>query len=252
MMENKVAAPAGTQAALRAIRVLKAFTTERPELTLTEMCGAVALTKTTTHRLLNALMSEGLVERDNRSSRYRLGTGVLALAASMISGRTLISAVHPVLETLAHETGETASLEILADGAVLILDEVSGNQLLTSSKNIGTRWPLHATSTGKVFLACSRDWKQMLKSPLQPLTPHTITDLSGFSEVVESVKATGYATASNELENGYSAVAAPIRGTGGAVCGALSIGGPASRLDQKRLDGLGVRLKEAAAALVLA
>ena len=93
MIEAKVKAPAGTQAALRAIRVLKAFSTERPELTLTEMCGAVGLTKTTTHRLLNALMSEGLVERDSRSGRYRLGIGILALATSMISGRTLISAV---------------------------------------------------------------------------------------------------------------------------------------------------------------
>ena len=55
------APPQGAQAALRAIRLLKLFTAEAPELALAEMSVLSGLNKTTTHRLLQALLSEELL-----------------------------------------------------------------------------------------------------------------------------------------------------------------------------------------------
>ena len=98
-------APQGTQAVVRAIRLLKAFSSARPELTLAELCAAIGLTKTTTHRLLSALVSEGLVARKASRNSYRLGPAVIALGSQALLTSDLRSEARPTLEALASETG---------------------------------------------------------------------------------------------------------------------------------------------------
>ena len=74
--------PQGAQAALRAVRLLKLFTNERPEMSLAELSRASGLNKTTTHRLLRALQSESLIDRNPATSAYSLGAGLMALGAT--------------------------------------------------------------------------------------------------------------------------------------------------------------------------
>ena len=145
--------PQGAQAALRAIRLLKLFTIERSEMSLAEISCAAELNKTTAHRLLRALQSEGLIERNPANSSYSLGAGLMALGVQALASSDLRRRVRPMLRTLARETGETATLEVPVENSMLILDEVAGNHVVGSAGNVGTRWPIHATSTGKVWLA---------------------------------------------------------------------------------------------------
>ncbi len=245
----KPTAPAGTQAIIRAIRLLKAFSRTRSEFTLTELAREIGLTKTTAHRLLAALCSEGLVERDELSGRYRLGVGVFAMATNMAIGRNLITAAHPMLERLADEFGESASVEVLSAGEVIIVDEVAPERRTAPGPNIGTRWPLHATSTGKIFLAFSRAGTRLLHPPLERYTEQTITDVDSLSMMTGEIRTAGYATSLSELEENFAAVAAPILNQGGIVCGAVCIGGPIERLRQDRLDLVGRRLRVAAQSL---
>ena len=65
--------PQGAQAALRAVRLLKLFSNEQPEMSLAEISKASGLNKTTTHRLLRALHSESLIARNSATSAYCLG-----------------------------------------------------------------------------------------------------------------------------------------------------------------------------------
>ena len=104
--------PQGAQAALRAIRLLKLFTNERPEMSLAEISRASGLNKTTTHRLLRALQSEALIDRNPATSAYSLGAGLMALGVQALASSDLRRRVRPVLRALARETGETATLEV--------------------------------------------------------------------------------------------------------------------------------------------
>ena len=145
--------PQGAQAALRAIRLLKLFTASNPEMGLLEISERAGLNKTTTHRLLQALSSEAMVERDEAHGTYRLGAGMMALGVQALSSSDLRIRVRPMLKQLARETGETATLEVPIDTSMLILDEVAGSHFVGAAGNVGTRWPLHATSTGKALVA---------------------------------------------------------------------------------------------------
>ena len=246
---NKPCPPQGAQAALRAVRLLKIFSNERPEMSLAELSKASGLNKTTTHRLLRALQSEGLIERNAVTSAYSLGAGLMALGVQALSSNDLRRRVRPLLRMLAKETGETATLEVPVEDSMLILDEVAGSHVLGTAGNVGTRWPIHATSTGKVWLAFEDDGLDRLSEELQPLTARTDVRRDAFPAQLMEIRRRGYAVTVDELEDGFTAVATVIRGALGDVQGALSIGGPTQRLSAARRAELGISLCRTAAKL---
>ena len=238
--------PQGAQAALRAVRLLKLFTNERPEMSLAELSRASGLNKTTTHRLLRALQSESLIDRNPATSAYSLGAGLMALGVQALASSDLRRRVRPVLRTLARDTGETATLEVPFEDSMLILDEVAGSHVLGSAGNIGTRWPIHATSTGKVWLAFDETGIERLSDSLSPMTGSTVTKKVELQPQLAEIRRRGYAVTVDEVEEGFTAVATIIRGVLGDVLGALSIGGPTQRLTAARRAELGVTLCRAA------
>jgi DNA-binding IclR family transcriptional regulator len=243
---NQPRPPQGAQAALRAVRLLKLFSNERPEMSLAELSRASGLNKTTTHRLLRALQSEALIDRNPATSTYSLGTGLMALGVQALASNDLRKRVRPVLRTLARDTGETATLEVPFEDSMLIIDEVPGSHVLVSAGNIGTRWPIHATSTGKAWLAFDDAGIDRLGQKLKPLTSNTVVQKEDFKPQFAEIRRRGYAVTIDELEVGFTAVATIIRGVLGEVQGALSIGGPTQRLNATRRAELGISLCRAA------
>ncbi len=233
--------PSGTQAVLRAIALLKAFTGDKPEMDLPDLADQVGLTRTTTHRLLSALESEDLVSKNPLTHDYRWGPAAIALGSRALRTNDLRTIARPYLESLAARTRETATLEVLVDGRMLILDEVLGAHLVGTTPSVGTAWAIHATSTGKVLLAhlTETDRKKLLKKPLTRYTTRTITDFGKLRKELEQARQRGYAIAAEELEEGYVAVGAAVTGPLGNPVGSLSVGGPSVRLKPGRLSELG-------------
>ena len=241
--------PQGAQSALRAIRLLKLFSVERPELQLGELSEMAGLNKTTTHRLLQALLSESMLDRDGKTGAYRLGSAVMALGVQALSSDNLRLKARPLLKSLAAETGETATLEIPVDDTMLILDEVSGGHRVAAGGNVGTRWPMYATSTGKAVIAFSEDGMTRLPERLTPLTARTITDRGRLEAQLDDVRRRGFAETVDELEDGFTGVGTIVRGSSGEILAALSICGPTQRLADGRRASLGATLCAAAGQL---
>jgi DNA-binding IclR family transcriptional regulator len=244
-MRNQ-APPQGAQAALRAIRLLKLFTAETPELQLAEISLLSGLNKTTTHRLLQALLSEELLDRNPGSGTYRLGAGIMALGVHALSSNDLRIRARPLLKRLADETGETATLEVPIDDTMLILDEVTSKHFVGASGNVGTRWPIHATSTGKALIAFEQHGPDRLRAELSSLTAKTITQFDVLERQLSDIRRRGFAETVDELEDGFSGVGAVVRGGMGEVLGALSICGPSQRMSESRRAQLGATLRTVA------
>lgn len=240
------APPQGAQAALRALRLLKLFTPDKPELKLAEVSALTGLNKTTTHRLLQALQSESMLDRNPVGGAYRLGPALMALGVQALSSNDLRLRARPLLKQMAQETGETATLEVPIDDMMLILDEVSGSHFVGAAANVGTRWPMHATSTGKALVAFDEQGMLRLGEQFQALTAKTITERSELEIQLGEIRRRGFAETVDELEDGFSGVGAVVRGGMGQVLGALSICGPTQRLSAERRASFGVTLCDAA------
>jgi DNA-binding IclR family transcriptional regulator len=215
-------------------------------MSLGELSKASGLNKTTTHRLLRALQSEALIDRNPATGAYCLGAGLMALGVQALASNDLRRRVRPVLRALARDSGETATLEVPVENSMLILDEVAGRHVLGAAGNIGTRWPIHATSTGKAYIAFDEGCFERLADNLQPLTQKTLIRREAFQEQIVDIRKRGFAMTVDELEDGFAAVATVIRGALGDVQGALSIGGPTQRMDSAKRAELGAALCHAA------
>lgn len=234
----------GTQSVLRAIAVLKTLGRSGESYGITELGTATGLSKATVFRLLGALENEGMVARDANSGAYRLGPELITLGASAQCAADLRVIAHDELLRLARETGETATLEVLLAGEVLILDEAKGRFLLCGTPEIGRRLPAHATSTGKVLLALTKP--EPVMPHLTRVGPKSITDREAFDRELARVRKQGFACAIDELEPGLVALAAPVRNHAGFVVGAVSVNGPALRIHAKRRRTLVLELRGAA------
>jgi DNA-binding IclR family transcriptional regulator len=239
---------AGTQAVLRAISLLKLFTDSQSEWGLTELSEAANLNKTTTYRLLTALESEGLIKRDTNSDVYRLGPFAITLGSRALRANDLRTLCQPELKKLAALAKETASLELLMGREIFILDEVTADRVISGGQDIGSRWPAHATSTGKALLAALPDerLKALLPGLLTAVTPHTITDPDKLRQELAKIGTRGYAIADEELEIGLVAVAAPVLNYDKEAVAAISLAAPKVRIDANRITDLGQLVREAA------
>lgn len=237
----------GAQAVGRAIAVLKVFTDARPRLTLADITRATRLNKATAYRLVAALEKEGLVARDSSGEAYSLGPEAIALGGRALRASDVRGASRAELEMLAQATRETATLEVLVGREVLIVDEVISPQLVGSTPSLGTRWPAHATSTGKAILAHLplSERNTYLRRALSRHTAHTLT-AEQLRRAFRQIEANGYATVSDELEIGYAAVAVPVFNHDGRPVGALCVGGPTARLTPGRLAELAPLVVQAA------
>jgi DNA-binding IclR family transcriptional regulator len=246
--ERRKEAYPGTQAVVRAVGLLKAFTPDRPERGLADLSRTLGLNKTTAYRLLAALESEGMVERAPDGDGYRLGPELMALGGQARNAQNLRDASRPTLAALAHDTRETATLEVLVGFETLIVEEAMGRYVMGSMPSVGTRWPAHATSTGKTILAFLSEVERnrLLPRVLGRITARTLTDRAALERELRRVRERGCALSQEELEPGFVAVGAPVRNADGRVVAAISVGGPRVRLTPETIAGIARRLPEAA------
>ncbi|MGP9844475.1 IclR family transcriptional regulator [Brachybacterium sp. 107] len=186
----------------------------------------------TASRLLASLAAHDLVERLEATGTVRLGVGVLRLAAATRSRLDLTAQAGPVCDALAEELGETVNVAVYRDGAAINVYQAQGTSTVAMHNWIGDRTVLHATSSGKMLLAhLEQDAiEDLLASPLERFTEHTITGATVLREQLQQARENGWAQVVEEYEDGLNAVAAPIRGPAGDVVAALSVAGPTYRL----------------------
>lgn len=215
----------------RAVTVLEILA-RRGEAGVTEIAAELGVHKSTAFRLVVVLENRGLVEQTVDRGKYRLGFGILRLAGATATQLDLSRESRHVCERLAADLGETVNLAVLDDGYAINISQVRGTAAVSSHNWVGQRTPLHATSSGKVLLAYQpaalRD--ELIGRELARYTPRTVTDPDELRASLDEIVRSGWAVTTEELELGLNAVAAPVRGQGGAVVAAVSVSGPSYRL----------------------
>lgn len=231
----------------RAVSILDLLAGEG-ELGVTELARRLEVHKSTASRLVAALEKWDLVEQVEGRGGYRLGVGLLRLAGTAAAGLDLVEQARPVCRRLAHETGLTVNLAVLSEDHALYIDQVAGTAALQSYNWVGQRIPLHATSNGKILLSELEPQRLAeLIGRLAAYTPRTIVDPRVLRTELATVREEGFAVAVDELEDGLTAVAAPVRNAHGELAASVSLSGPTFRLDRARIRELRRAMVPAAA-----
>jgi DNA-binding IclR family transcriptional regulator len=235
----------------RAIGLLDVLATSPSGLQLAEISNRLGLHKSTVYRLLAVLEQYRLVEK-SVSGKFHLGLKLFELGTQAVAGLDLREQARPHLEKLAFEASETVHLCVLNAGEVVYLEKVEPERSVRLSSSVGRRNPAHCTAVGKAILAHLPESEVdaiIQQRGLQEFTRYTLTTPLALKSELEQVRAVGYARDWEEHEYGVNCLGSVVRDYSSNVVAAISVSGPAFRVNDETLPALSRVVISAAAAI---
>ncbi|CAN5432994.1 IclR family transcriptional regulator C-terminal domain-containing protein [soil metagenome] len=215
----------------RGLRVIRAFSEHRRNLTISQVSQTTGLSRAAVRRCLYTLHMLGYVGEDNK--RFFLRPQVLTLGHAYLSSTPLAVVAQPYLDDVSRALRESCSAAILDGDDIVYICRSAENRIMSISLFVGTRLPAYCTSMGQVLLAHLPDEAlaaYMARVRLVARTDRTITAVPKLRKVLSGVRENGFALLDQELEVGLRSIAVPVRDGRGAVVAAINVGTHASRV----------------------
>jgi len=223
-----------------------------PQFTLGDLAERAGLPASSVHRLLQALVRSGLVERGQGQS-YRPGRELHRLASQLVAGFDLIRSARPLLEDLVAQWHETAVLCAYSpvSRTAIIADVVVTPHPLRFSVERGGEVQLPWGSLGNAILAYlpEGDAEAIIRdASVGPLTGRPRSPRKDMEEAFQLIRARGYA---RYYDPGHdiAGIAGPVFGPFGEILGCLGVTMPSKRYQLHLEDDLAIAVREAATAL---
>jgi len=222
----------------RMLMVLKSFTSDHPERSVSEITAELGLAPSTVRRLLVELEAHGFVRRDPITNRFRLGYQVLQIATVALDSIDLFRSASPVLDWLAAETGEGVQLAIFDERSIVHID---GRPSRHTFKVYHRRGQRHhgrpGSAVGKILYATFSEEElaeALADATWEPPASRDFDGLEDYIEHLDQVRRQGYAVNDGETDPDVWAVAAPVRDHTGTWIGLLNVPCLRSRVSADR------------------
>lgn len=215
----------------RGLSVITALGESRAALPLTAVAEATGLARATARRSLITLAHLGYVVSED--GLFRLTPRVLDLGFACLSALTLPEIAQPHLASLVARVHDSASMAVLVSDDIQYVARVPTVRIMSVDITLGTRFPAHATSMGRVLLAGlppHERGERLRRADLRPLTPRTVTSAERLDAILDQADRDGYALVEEELEEGLRSIAVPVRDRDGRVVAAINVSMHAGRL----------------------
>ncbi|MEW9531538.1 IclR family transcriptional regulator [Microbispora sp. NPDC049125] len=227
----------------RALDVLEALSEHGGQAGLSEIAARTGLPYGTIHRLLQTLLARGYVRQES-DRRYALGGALVRIGG--VAERMLAVWAEPYLAKLVESSGETANLAVLEGDFVVYVAQVPSPRRLRMFAEVGRRVLPHSTAVGKALLADRPDAASVFRrTGLPRRTDRTLTTVGALLDELDAVRARGYALDLGEEESGVHCMAVPVH-DGARTFAALSVSGPAERIDAIEREELAAILRKVA------
>jgi IclR family KDG regulon transcriptional repressor len=233
------------------MRLLKAFSEREVEIGISDLAKRLGVAKSTVHRLAVTLVSEGILEQNPDSGKYRLGLSLFRLGALVRHRMDVSIEARHLLRELREKANETVHLAVLDGAEIMYVYNLESTQAIRMRSDIGVRKPAYCTAEGQAMLAYqpADGIDRVIRAGLPSRTPQTITDPATLRKALDLVRQRGCAIEDEESEIGMRCIAAPIRDDSGDVIAAIGLAGPVSRLSKKALASFIPHVIETAAAI---
>lgn len=239
----------GAQAIRRALAVLRILAAGREAgLPLAEVVQATGLTRPTVHRIVHALIEEGIVERREKTGRYAIGGQVPELALARPSRSPLLAAADDVLRRTSEQVGDTLFLTVRTGNDTLCVDRrIGGYPIQILSIEVGARRPLGVSSAGVAILAAlpAPEARRIVSANEARFIGYR-TNASVVLAQITAARRRGYNLREVGLVQGTKSISAPIRRRDGSPAAAITVSAVRSRLGPRREQEISFILLEAA------
>ena len=198
---------------IKAFKVLEIISESGMDMSISELSRGLELSKGTVFAIASTLKRLGVLVRDPVTKKFSLGYTLLELGRRAFVRGNVREVARKPMEDLVEEIQETVFLGVLNGDHVTILDVVESKRDLKITAPSGTRLPLLAGATGKVFLTnmdTGRAREVIDSLGLTAYTPNSITDVDRYMEEIDEVREKGFATDDEEYIRGVRAVAFPL------------------------------------------
>ena len=234
----------------RTLDILEASLKLKDGFTLADLAGMTGLTIDTVRRYVATLTERGYLYQQERGGSYSLGIEVLKFNNAAGTSVILKERAFPFLKTLCEEIAETVHMAVL-DGTEAVCIAVIPNKgiMFQVVQDEGSRFPLHATSLGKILLAYLPDEKieNILNSiSLRAYTNNTITDIASLKREIENIRHDSVSFDDEEYEIGLRSAAAPIKGEDGHALAGIAFLGISLRISNLKMKQLAPFVKNTA------
>ncbi|MFN7996855.1 MAG: IclR family transcriptional regulator [Bryobacteraceae bacterium] len=215
--------------------VLEAFS-QNPQtsLSLEQITKSVGLAKTTVHRLLYSMKKIGYVDQHEQTGEYMLASKFFELGRPVLPYQRVAAMAKPLLENLRLRCGESVHVGVLDNGLITYIAVVESQNPYRCAAVTGEYNYAHSTALGKCLLAHLPETQIediIREHGLPKLARNTITNGTQLIEELRRVREEGVATNIEENIDGVICVSAPIRDHSGSIVAALSVSGPAMRME---------------------
>ncbi len=225
------------QSFARGLQVIRSFSAQAPQQTLTELAARSGLSRAGARRILLTLQTLGYVSSDGRL--FKLTPRILDLGFAYLSSMPMWNLAEPEMQALAARVGESCSAAMLDGADIVYVLRVPTHKIMSISLGVGSRLPAHCTSLGRMLLAGLSDDEalSLLHASDRPaLTRHTVTEPNELLARVRLARKQGWCLVNQELEEGLISLAAPLTDRSGRTVAALNISGQANRTPAKQMQ----------------
>ncbi len=237
---------------LRGLAIMNTVAHSTRPLSIADLVSELGLAKPTVHRIASQLEEENYLQRNPTDKRFVVGHKLREFSTNILSNSSVGAPRRAILEALSNEIGETCNCTMLDGYHTVYFDRVECNWPIKINLHPGSRLPLHATASGKLFLAYMRtaDRNRILDAaPLSQLTKHTITSNEDLKAQLSHIKKQGIAFDNEEFIDGMIAIAVPVFDNENRICFTVAVHAPTTRQTIESLSEFIPSLHKAADAL---
>ncbi|CTQ57577.1 MAG: IclR family transcriptional regulator [Roseibium album] len=236
---NKQASPtSGDGTVGKALDVLDRVAAMGRPVRFTELLSDSVHPKATLYRLLQTLVSQGMLAYDESQQTYSLGIRLVRLAHAAWRQSSIAPIARPFVRALSEVVGETVHLAQLDGGQVLYVDKRNAINPIDMYSQAGKIGPGYCTGVGKAqlaFLEPAELDEAIKKQSFYRYTPETLATETALRADLEKIRKEGVAFDREEHEPGIICIAAPVLSSKGRPIGALSVTTSTTRKGMKEL-----------------
>jgi DNA-binding IclR family transcriptional regulator len=233
----------------RALAMLEAVAQDFDGLSNADISRKLNIPKSSASYILRTLETQGYLNRNAETGKYRVGLKVLSLSRGALTGIDVREVALPIMRHLMKQTNLTCHLAILDGPMAVYIEKVEPEGFIKMDTWVGRRMPVHATSVGKslvAYIGREKVEKIIEERGMEKRTPKTITSLPRLFRELEKVREQGYAVDDEENNLGARCMGAPIFNQGGTIEAALGLSGTVQQVNSHTMPRMIEHLKDAA------